>query len=108
MNSLIRGMVRRTSMALAQLRDPIAVELLVRPGCHLCEDAMQALRPVFGSRNIAVTNILSDRTLEDEYVFRIPVVRYAGVVLAEGLISPNDAITARAYARRVRSESTDG
>jgi len=108
MSSIVGSLVRKTSLALAQRRDPIAVELLVRPGCHLCEDAMHALRPVFGSRNISVINILSDRLLEDEYVFRIPVVRYAGVVLAEGLISPSDAIAARAAALRVRVESRHG
>jgi hypothetical protein len=69
------------------------IELLMRPGCHLCEDAYSALGSAFGRANIRLTDITSgeDPALEDEFVFRIPIVRYREHVLAEGIVTKYDA-----------------
>ncbi len=65
------------------------ITLYSRPGCHLCEDAEVRIRRVLGrsSSRLRVVNILEDRELEDEYVFRIPVLSINGVDVAEGEIT---------------------
>jgi hypothetical protein len=65
------------------------ITLYSRPGCHLCEDAEARIRRVLGrsSSRLRVVNILEDRELEDEYVFRIPVLSINGVDVAEGEIT---------------------
>ena len=51
-------------------RDPgVTVTLYGRPGCHLCDDALAALRTV---------NIEDDDTLLRAYLERIPVVALDG------------------------------
>ena len=46
---------------------------------------------MFGVRQVDVVDIIGDRQLEDEYVFRIPVLVVDGQVLAEGRITMADA-----------------
>ena len=48
-------------------------------------------------KNVAIeeVDITQDRALEDEYVFRIPVVLHNGEVLAEGIVGPAEARTVK-------------
>lgn len=78
-------------------RSRAPIELLSRPGCHLCEQAEAALLREFRSDSVRVLNILEHRALEDAYVFRIPVVRHNEMILAEGPID-------RLIARQIRCE----
>ena len=81
-------------------RGDVQIQLLSRPGCHLCDEAEVALQREFGAGNIEVVNILEHRALEDEFVFRIPVVLHAGDVIAEGIIGRHEARLARQKAAR--------
>ncbi len=76
-------------------RARVQVELLARDGCHLCEDALRAVESVFGPANVRATDVTLDRQLEDEFVLRIPVLRFGPHVLAEGVITRADARKAR-------------
>lgn len=67
------------------------IELLSRPGCHLCDDALDALAREIRRVRIEVVDITEHAELEDEFVFRIPVVRHEGDVLAEGMIDRQEA-----------------
>ena len=80
------------------------VTLYSRPGCHLCEDAEARIRRVLGKEasSLRVVNILEDRELEDQYVFRIPVLRINGVDVAEG------EITEAAVRKALRSPVVSG
>ena len=63
----------------------MAVELVTREGCHLCEDAAAALRAL----GIPVTarDVDADPELLRLYDFRVPVVLRDGQVMAEGRIT---------------------
>ena len=67
---------------------PIEVTVYGRPGCHLCEEAVQLLGKL--SRRIPLTvrelNIEDDDELLGRYVFEIPVVLVAGVEIARAPI----------------------
>lgn len=76
------------------------IQLLGRPGCHLCTDALAALQPVFGRDGIDQIDITTAPELEDLYVFRIPVVLYENQVVSEGIIDRKEA---RLALRRVRN-----
>ena len=61
----------------------VAVTLIGKPGCHLCDDARDVIRTVLGSLAVsdpALTvalgevSILDDQALFDEHVEDIPVV----------------------------------
>jgi Glutaredoxin-like domain (DUF836) len=60
--------------------------LYARPGCHLCEEARQAIELVLAdrrSRGLAVpelveTNIETDDALHREFMERIPVIDFGG------------------------------
>jgi len=64
------------------------VEILVRPGCHLCDDALpvveRAVRLAAGT--MVVVDIEGDDHLVRDFGLRIPVVRAGGRVVAEGVI----------------------
>lgn len=95
--SLIRSLRRG-------LRNPgtsYHVQLLGRPGCHLCDDALTALRPVFGGRNIEEIDITTVPELEDLYVFRIPVVLFQDQVVGEGIIDRREASLALDRVRQI-------
>lgn len=50
--------------------------LLSRPGCHLCEEALELLEPrcrAYGVR-LRVVDVDGDQALRDRYGLRIPVV----------------------------------
>ena len=59
----------------------MTVELVLysRPGCHLCDDMLMALRALDSRRNLRVTvvNIDDDPALRDAYATRIPVLARA-------------------------------
>lgn len=59
------------------MRAPAAVTLYERPGCHLCEETLEALGRIAGARRleIARVDITTDPELERRYVLRIPVLR---------------------------------
>ena len=74
---------------------PFRVTLYSKEDCPLCLDAERAVRSVFGPARVDVVDITADRRLEDEYIFRIPVLVIEGQVLAEGHITVADARAAR-------------
>lgn len=55
---------------------PREVTLYTRPGCHLCEDAKAAIRPLLREFGAALReiNIENDPVLEERYGWEIPVV----------------------------------
>jgi hypothetical protein len=101
----IGGVLKQMSLASKLLRQAkkrrtnAQIELLSRPGCHLCEVAEIALAEQFGASNVQVIDIRDQPELEDLYVFRIPVVLYSGQPIAEGVID-------RGGARRLRQTIT--
>lgn len=59
---------------------PLEVTLYSRPGCHLCEDAKEVMRPLleeFGG-TLKEVNIDRDRELEEHYGLDIPVIFVGG------------------------------
>lgn len=55
---------------------PLEVTLYTRPGCHLCEEAKAAIKPMlaeFGAE-LREVNIEGDAVLEERYGRDIPVV----------------------------------
>ena len=74
----------------------IRVQLVTREGCPLCDEAEMAVLTIFGGGQVDIVDVTSDRALEDEFVLRVPVLRAADAVLAEGSI---DVATARAARR---------
>ncbi|HUG15474.1 MAG TPA: glutaredoxin family protein [Thermomicrobiales bacterium] len=78
--------------------------LLSGPDCSLCAEAERVTRAVFGMDRVRIVSITGNRDLEDEYVFRIPVLMSGRVVLAEGRIDREAARLAHAAARRIRRE----
>jgi glutaredoxin len=70
------------------------VVLYSRPGCHLCEDALQlleSLRTEFGFA-LREVNIEFDAELERRYFVEIPVIEMGGDVIAQ---APIDAAVLR-------------
>ena len=63
-----------------------AVTLYTRPGCHLCDEARQAilaLRGELASFELSEVNIEQDDVLRARYLERIPVVAVDGELLCE-------------------------
>ncbi len=61
-----------------------ALRVFSRPGCHLCEDLLEALLPkVRGRLEVEVVNIDDDADMGREYGSRIPVLEYAGQVVCQ-------------------------
>ena len=59
--------------------------LVTRRGCHLCDEALQALREL--GREPELADVDADDRLHDLYDWRVPVVLIDGRVVAEGKIS---------------------
>lgn len=57
-------------------------ELVTRAGCHLCEEAADALRDL--GVEFQETDVDADAELQRLYDFRVPVLLGAGAVVAEG------------------------
>ncbi|HXJ06143.1 MAG TPA: glutaredoxin family protein [Candidatus Acidoferrum sp.] len=55
---------------------PREVTLYTKPGCHLCEDAKNAILPVLREFGAALreVNIKGDAVLEERYGLDIPVI----------------------------------
>jgi glutaredoxin len=64
----------------------MAVELVTRVGCHLCEEAEGLLRR--GGVEVTLCDVDADPELFRLYDFRVPVVLLDGRVVAEGRIVP--------------------
>ncbi len=96
--SLSQNPIRR----LLRGRTNVGVQLLSRPGCHLCDEAELAVRREFGDQNVQSVNILDNTKLEEQYVFRIPVILYEGKPVAEGQIGRHEARRARQAILRQR------
>ena len=66
------------------------VTLYGKPGCHLCEDAFQAIERVRVSRDFELReiDITMDPGLNREYGERIPVVAVDGVEAFEFFVDP--------------------
>lgn len=79
--------------------------LYSKADCGLCAEAEQHLLRRFGARQLRIVDIIGNRDLEDQYVFRVPVVVYEGQVVAEGQIG---AAEARAALRRARQLDARG
>ena len=62
------------------------LQLVTRRGCHLCDDALAALRDL--GREPELLDVDADTALFDAYDWRVPVVVLDGRVLAEGRIEP--------------------
>jgi glutaredoxin-like protein DUF836 len=81
------------------LREPLV--LYSKADCSLCERAEQLARRAVRARGVRVVEISGQRELEDAYVFRVPVLCYRNVVLAEGLIEERDMRRALGIARQL-------
>ena len=66
------------------------VTLYGKPGCHLCEDAFQAIEQVRRKRHFELkeVDITLDPGLNREYGERIPVVAVDGVERFEFFVDP--------------------
>ena len=64
----------------------------VRPGCHLCDEALAALRRLGAERVFAleVVDIESDEALHGLYLERIPVVVLDGEELYDFFLDEDD------------------
>ena len=61
---------------------PVDVELVTRRGCHLCDDALAALRGL--GIEPRLSDVDSDAELFRLYDFRVPVILLEGRLIAEG------------------------
>ena len=61
---------------------PVDVELVTRRGCHLCDDALAALRELGVEPRLS--DVDCDAELSRLYDFRVPVILLEGRVIAEG------------------------
>lgn len=56
-----------------------SLRVFSRPGCHLCEDMVEALLPlVRGRLHVEVVNIDHDPELISRYGLRIPILEFEG------------------------------
>jgi len=62
----------------------VEVVLITRQGCHLCDDALRALRAV--GVDPELRDVDGDEELFGLYDWRVPVVLVDGRVVAEGRI----------------------
>jgi hypothetical protein len=73
------------------------VTLYGRPGCHLCDEAREAILELraggLGIRLLDV-NIEDDERLHTEYLERIPIVEVDGEIVSE-LVLDGDALRAK-------------
>ena len=63
------------------------IVLVTRQGCHLCDDALAALRSLGVEPDLK--DVDADDQLHDLYDWRVPVVLVDGRVVAEGRIDRN-------------------
>jgi glutaredoxin len=77
------------------------VTLYTKPGCHLCEDALAALRRLRAEVpfEIRERNIEQDETLLRAYFERIPVIAVDGVELCDHFLD-EEAVRQALLAKR--------
>jgi predicted thioredoxin/glutaredoxin len=61
------------------------IVLVSREGCHLCDEALAALRSL--GVDPEVRDVDADDLLHDQYDFRVPVVLADGRVVGEGKVT---------------------
>jgi glutaredoxin len=64
-----------------------------RPGCHLCEEAIEAIVALHGEGyrfELHEVDIESDELLLRRHLERIPVVELDGTVVSELILDPDD------------------
>ena len=60
-------------------RSSASLRVFSRPGCHLCEELVEALLPLVRDRlAVEVVDVESRPDWEEEYGLRIPVVEFDG------------------------------
>jgi len=70
------------------------LQVYSRPGCHLCEQLLDALQPIIrGRAELTVLNIESNPEWIEKYSIRIPVVEMDGRFLCQYHLD-TDAVTA--------------
>jgi glutaredoxin len=89
------------------------VVLYTRPGCHLCDEAREAilsLREARGGFELREVDIDADDELHRRFLERIPVVEVDGEIVAELHVEPAalDAALAERRTGTVRSMTRDG
>jgi len=84
---------------------PPTVELLTRPGCHLCDGVRPVLAGTAAELGLTLRerDISQDPALQATFGLRIPVVRIGDRVLAEGRI---DAGALRRALRRLLDDDS--
>jgi predicted thioredoxin/glutaredoxin len=62
----------------------VEIVLVTRQGCHLCDEALAALRALGVEPELR--DVDADELLHDKYDFRVPVVLVDGRVVGEGKV----------------------
>jgi predicted thioredoxin/glutaredoxin len=65
----------------------VEIVLITRQGCHLCDEALAALRSL--GLEPELRDVDADDLLHDQYDFRVPVVLADGRVVGEGKVRPD-------------------
>jgi predicted thioredoxin/glutaredoxin len=65
----------------------MALVLVTRQGCHLCDEALKALRDL--GHEPELIDVDGDPSLYDLYDWRVPVVLLDGRIVAEGRVDPD-------------------
>lgn len=73
------------------------IEVLSKPGCHLCEQAIENLRALLNMTpfDLEIVDITKDENLLRTYMLKIPVIRLDGkdVLEVEAIALPRDSWT---------------
>jgi glutaredoxin len=90
----VGGQYERTEMGRLEAAGPLNLTLLARPGCHLCELALQGLAPVaakFGT-DLRQVDVDTDRKLRERYGNNIPVVFLGHQEVARHRVDPRQLL----------------
>lgn len=86
---------------------PLSVNVFMRPGCHLCEEATERLRSLASTHEgdasaieIVEINIEGDDELHGKFLEQIPVIEIDGEIVAR-LIEYRDRAFAETIAERL-------
>ena len=68
------------------------VTVYVRPGCHLCDDALAELRTIAEAEpfSLQIVDIEQDDALHRRYLERIPVIALGGEEIADFFVDADD------------------
>jgi glutaredoxin len=77
---MFRAMIHATQ-SLISISGPMQVTVYTKPGCHLCDDALQLIDKLTLRYDLEVTevNILEDMALYEQYKLVIPVIQVTDV-----------------------------